>query len=120
VPPEAVDAVSNAASQASTKTGPFSFIADGLETVLKAIDGGFELLHVPYSYGFSIILLTVVVKILTFPLSKSSVESSLAMQALQPQIKEIQEKNKNNPEKVQQLTAQLYQKSGVNPLAGTD
>lgn len=82
------------------------------------IDSGLETIHVPYSYGFSIIILTVFVKILTFPLSKQQVESSIAMQALQPQIKEIQANNKNNPQMAQQLTAQLYQSAGVNPLAG--
>lgn len=113
------EVATQAASTAATKTGPFTFIADGLEAVLKVIDSGLETVHVPYSYGFSIILLTVLVKVLTFPLSKQQVESSIAMQALQPQIKQIQEENKNNPQQTQQLTAQLYQSAGVNPLAGT-
>ena len=103
---------------ASKTTGPFTFIADGLETILKAIDSGLEAVHLPYSYGFAIIILTVMVKILTFPLSKQQVESSIAMQSLQPQIREIQEKYKNNPQMIQQMTAQLYQSAGVNPLAG--
>ena len=111
--------LSDAVVQTATKsTGPFTFIADGLEAILKVIDSGLEAVHVPYSYGFAIIILTVMVKILTFPLSKQQVESSIAMQSLQPQIREIQQKHKNNPQMVQQMTAQLYQSAGVNPLAG--
>ncbi|KAL5684337.1 hypothetical protein ACJX0J_010722, partial [Zea mays] len=49
-------------------------------------------LHVPYSYGFAIILLTVLVKAATFPLTKKQVESALAMRSLQPQVKTIQER----------------------------
>lgn len=40
------------------------------------------------------------------------------MQQLQPRVQEIQAKYKNNPEKLQQETAALYQEAGVNPLAG--
>jgi YidC/Oxa1 family membrane protein insertase len=45
---------------------------------------------VPYSYGWSIIALTVFVKLATFPLTKKQVESSIAMQGLQPRVKELQ------------------------------
>ena len=48
-------------------------LADGLETILKFLQTGLDTAHVPYSYGFSIILLTVLVKIITFPLTKSQV-----------------------------------------------
>jgi hypothetical protein len=46
----------------------------------QVLDSGLESANVPYSYGFSIILLTILVKILTFPLSKQQVESTMAMQ----------------------------------------
>eukprot|EP00210_Caulerpa_lentillifera_P006806 g6505.t1 len=111
-------ATSDVATTVASKSGPFTAIADALEYCLNVIDSGLETLHVPYAYGFSIIILTVLVKIVTFPLSKKQVESSIAMQALQPQLKEIQEKYKNNPEEIQQKTAALYQTAGVNPLAG--
>ena len=45
-------------------------LADGLETVLQYIQTGLDQLHVPYSYGYAIILLTLLVKLATFPLTK--------------------------------------------------
>jgi len=46
----------------------------------QVLDSGLESANVPYSYGFSIILLTLLVKIATFPLSKQQVESTMSMQ----------------------------------------
>eukprot|EP00798_Chlamydomonas_sp_ICE-L_P016600 gene16600-22840_t len=94
------------------------FLADSFESVLTALDTGLESLHVPYSYGFAIILLTVLVKALTFPLSKKQVESTVAMQALQPSIKQLQAKHAGDQETLQLETAKLYKDAGVNPLAG--
>lgn len=51
----------------------FSGIANYMETVLKVLKDGLSTLHVPYSYGFAIILLTVLVKAATFPLTKKQV-----------------------------------------------
>ena len=105
-------------TEAATKKAGFLDFSNILETFLKIIDGGLEALHVPYSYGFSIILLTLLVKAATFPLSKQQVESSMAMQALQPRIKEIQTKYANDQEQLQLETAKLYKQANVNPLAG--
>ncbi|XP_008664867.1 ALBINO3-like protein 1, chloroplastic isoform X3 [Zea mays] len=69
-----------------------SSITNSMETVLKVLKDGLLSLHVPYSYGFAIILLTVLVKAATFPLTKKQVESALAMRSLQPQVKTIQER----------------------------
>ncbi|KAM1809074.1 hypothetical protein EV2_026729 [Malus domestica] len=62
-----------------------SGITSYLESILKFLKDGFSTVHVPYSYGFAIILLTVLVKNATFPLSKKHVESAMAMWSLQPQ-----------------------------------
>ena len=84
----------------------------------QVIDNGLEAAHVPYSYGFAIIALTVLVKAATFPLSQKQVASSVAIQALQPRVKEIQAKYAAEPETLQLETARLYKEAGVNPLAG--
>jgi len=89
-----------------------------MEVVLKVLKDGLTAVHVPYAYGFAIILLTVIVKLVTFPLTKQQVESSLAMQNLQPKIKAIQERYKGNQERIQLETSRLYKQAGVNPLAG--
>jgi len=68
-------------------------------------------------YGVSIILLTLLLKIATFPLSQASINSMAAMQALQPKIKQIQEKYKDNKQLQQQKILEMYQSEGINPLA---
>ncbi|CAI0474921.1 unnamed protein product [Linum tenue] len=98
--------------------GWFGFISDAMEFVLKIMKGGLEAVHVPYAYGFAIILLTVVVKLATLPLTKQQVESTLAMQNLQPKIKAIQQRYAGNQERIQLETSRLYRQAGVNPLAG--
>ncbi|XP_010043569.2 inner membrane protein PPF-1, chloroplastic [Eucalyptus grandis] len=98
--------------------GWFGFISDGMEFVLKVLKDGLSAVHVPYAYGFAIILLTVIVKIATLPLTKQQVESTLAMQNLQPKIKAIQQRYAGNQERIQLETSRLYRQAGVNPLAG--
>lgn len=115
------DAASNAASAASTSSnndGVFGFLAAGFEAFLKVLDNALVGFGVPYSYGFAIILLTILVKAATYPLSKKQVESTVSMQALQPRVRELQAKFANNPERLQMETARLYKEAGVNPLAG--
>ncbi|KAK8598467.1 hypothetical protein V6N13_094436 [Hibiscus sabdariffa] len=98
--------------------GWFGFIAEAMEFVLKVLKDGLSAVHVPYAYGFAIILLTVIVKVATFPLTKQQVESTLAMQNLQPKIKAIQQRYAGNQERIQLETSRLYKQAGVNPLAG--
>jgi len=93
-------------------------ITNTLELALTFLKDGLMKLHVPYSYGFAIILLTLIVKAATYPLTKKQVESTLNMQNLQPKIKAIQERYKGDQERIQLETARLYKQAGVNPLAG--
>ncbi|PNT25369.1 hypothetical protein POPTR_008G182000v4 [Populus trichocarpa] len=95
-----------------------SGITSCLESTLKVLKDGLSALHVPYAYGFAIILLTVLVKAATFPLSKKQVESAMAMRSLQPQIKAVQQLYAGDQERIQLETARLYKLAGINPLAG--
>jgi len=70
------------------------------------------------NYGIAIILVTLVVKVIMFPLTKKGSESTLRMQALAPKIKEIQTKYKDNPQKMNAEMAVFYKKEGYNPLSG--
>lgn len=70
------------------------------------------------NYGILIILFGVLVKLLLFPLTQKSFKSMAAMRELQPQMKEIQEKYKDDPQKQQKETIALYKKAKVNPLGG--
>ncbi|MDR2176953.1 MAG: membrane protein insertase YidC [Treponema sp.] len=70
------------------------------------------------NYGVAIMLLTLLVKILLFPLTKKGSEATLRMQALSPKIKDLQDKYKDNPAKLNAEMAELYKKEGYNPLSG--
>jgi len=70
------------------------------------------------NYGIAIIMLTLFVKILFFPLTKKGSEATLRMQALAPKIKELQDKYKDNPQKLNAEMAAFYQKEGYNPISG--
>jgi len=66
----------------------------------------------------SIIMMTVIIKLVTYPLTKQQLESTSKMQTLQPVIKNIQATYASNPEVMNQKIAEVYQTEGVNPLAG--
>lgn len=70
------------------------------------------------SYGMSIIIFTIIIKILLYPLTLRQIKSTRAMQTIQPKMKELQEKYKNDKERLQQEMMKLYRDTGFNPLAG--
>lgn len=70
------------------------------------------------NYGIAIILLTIFIRIVTWPLTQKQLASAKAMQDLQPEIKKIQEKYKDNKEKLNEETMALWKKHKVNPAAG--
>jgi YidC/Oxa1 family membrane protein insertase len=71
-----------------------------------------------HNYGVAIILLTVITKVLFFPLTIKSMTSMKAMQALQPQINALRSKYKSDPQRLQRETMELYRTHKVNPLGG--
>ncbi|CAI5531625.1 unnamed protein product [Closterium sp. Naga37s-1] len=108
----------DAAAAAASDGGWFAGLANVLESILKVLEQGLASVNVPYAYGFSIILLTLLVKVVTFPLTKQQVESTMAMQNLAPKVKAIQTKYAGDQERIQLETSRLYKQAGVNPLAG--
>ena len=92
--------------------GPFQALLDAIGWLLA------WLYDLTGSFGFAIIILTIVFRIVLLPLGIKQIKSMQAMQALQPKIKEIQKKYKGNKQKVQEQTMKLYQEYGVNPLGG--
>lgn len=75
----------------------------------------FELVQ---NYGLSIIIFTILVKVLLLPLTIKQTKSTKAMQDIQPKILEIQTKYKDKPEKQQQEIMKIYTEAKINPLAG--
>jgi len=70
------------------------------------------------NYGLAIIIFTVAVKVVLYPLTFKQLKSMRKMQEIQPKVKELQKKYKGNQQKMQQGMMELYQKEGVNPLGG--
>jgi YidC/Oxa1 family membrane protein insertase len=79
----------------------------------------FNFLHtfIP-NYGFVIIVFSLIIKFVLYPLTKSSFQSMKKMQLLQPKIAELKEKYKDDPQKLNKETMKLYSTYGVNPAGG--
>lgn len=75
-------------------------------------------LHIPYALGFSIIFLTVFIRVLLYPLTTAQLKSSKKMQDLAPHLSRIKERHKGDNKRLQQETMRLYKEHGVNPAAG--
>ncbi len=74
------------------------------------------------SYGLSIIIVTIIIRLILLPLMIQQTKSSKALQALQPELEKLREKysskDQRTQQKLQQETMELFQKHGVNPMAG--
>jgi len=70
------------------------------------------------NYGFVLIVFSILIKFALYPFTKKSYASMRKMQLLQPKIKELKEKYKNDQQRVQKETMKLYQTYGVNPAGG--
>lgn len=121
---ESIDAIYSDASTGYTPDyiasqsdhGWFSFISEPFAKILFVIMNFFH--TITGSWGISIILLTIALRIMMYPLNSWSTKSIVKMQLLAPQIQAIQEKNKNNPKKAQMEVMELYRSAGANPLSG--
>ena len=93
--------------------GPMKYIGMAILYFVKQINNILGL-----NYGLVLILFAFLMRLITGPLTKKSFESTQKMQQLQPQIKKLQEKYKNDSARLQRETMALYQKHGANPLGG--
>jgi YidC/Oxa1 family membrane protein insertase len=69
-----------------------------------------------YSFGLAIIALTIIVRLILFPLTTKQSKSTKAMQDMQPRLQELQKKYGKNQQKLQQEMMKLYKEAGINPL----
>jgi YidC/Oxa1 family membrane protein insertase len=96
----------------------------GFRTIIRPVAVGVRWLlvwmhtHLDLAYGWVLIFFGLAVRILLWPLNQKAMRSSMAMQAIQPQLKDIQERYKSDPQKQQQEMFKLYKEHGVNPLGG--
>ncbi|MCR5766527.1 MAG: membrane protein insertase YidC [Treponema sp.] len=87
-----------------------------MEAILKV---GLELLHkLIHNWGICIIIITIILKIILFPLSIKQSKGTIKMQALQPKLQEIQKKYAGDQQKMQIETQKIYKEAGYNPASG--
>ncbi|MEO8200013.1 MAG: membrane protein insertase YidC [Gemmatimonadota bacterium] len=96
----------------------------GLRTVIRPVAVAVRWLlvwmheHLNLAYGVVLVCFGVMIRLILWPLNQKAMRSSMAMQAIQPQLKEIQDKYKNEPQKLQQEMFKIYKENGVNPFGG--
>ncbi|HBG09564.1 MAG: YidC/Oxa1 family membrane protein insertase [Limnochordia bacterium] len=88
------------------------WLAGGLGWILN------QLVELTGSYGLSIILSTVIVRLLLYPLMVSQTKNMAAVRRLQPELEKLQQKYGNDKEKYQQKMMELYKEHKINPLGG--
>ncbi len=71
-----------------------------------------------HNYGWAIIVFSILIKIVLYPLTRKSFQSMKKMQELQPKMEALKEKYKNDPQRLNQETMKMYKQQGVNPLGG--
>ncbi len=92
---------------------PFGIFAKGLLLAMNWVHQALSL-----SYGWTIILITVTLKLLFWPLTAASTRSAKRMQVLQPQIKALQDKYKDDPAKAQKKVMEFWKEHKINPMSG--
>jgi YidC/Oxa1 family membrane protein insertase len=91
---------------------PIQPIVDLLHAVLSSING------VVHNYGWSLILLALIIKAAFWPLNTMQFKAMLKTQKIAPQLKALQARHKNDKERLNTETMALYKETGANPLAG--
>ena len=92
-------------------------VADLISKVITALYDVTVAIGVP-SYALAIILISVLLKIILFPLMQKQMKSTMNMQEVQPKLEYLQKKYKNNPEKMNEEVMKLYKEYNVNPMSG--
>ena len=86
--------------------------------VLVTLYKFFEWLHIPGALGFAVIGLTVLIRLVLYPLMAAQMKSAKKMQNLKPHLDAINAKHKDDKKALQQAQLDLYKQHGVNPAAG--
>lgn len=112
--PKEVDRLEAAGAQLdqAVQKGWFPSLTDFFTWVLVAT------YRIVPNYGIAIILITIVVRVLMYPVMQRQMRSMKRMSAMQPRLKEVQEKYKDDRERQSQEMMKLYRESGFNPLTG--
>lgn len=93
-------------------------ILQGIGWFLLKIYEFFESAHIPAAYALSLVVFTVLVKLVLFPLSYKGKKSMMRMNALQGKMKQLEAQYGNNRQKYQEEVQKLYEKEKINPMGG--
>ena len=115
-----MELVANIAAQLNNKMDSIMGFGTVWGFFSKALLIGMNTLHefLRISYGWTIVAITVLIKVVFWPLTAASTRSMKRMQALQPQLAAIKEKYKDDPMKAQRKTMELWKENKVNPMGG--
>lgn len=94
------------------------FFINPTVNVLSAIYHLLVFLHIPSPLGFSIILLTIIIRLVLYPFTLAQLKTSKKMQDLAPKLNKLKSMHKNDAQKLQAETMKLYKEHGVNPASG--
>src|SRR6185369_18083831 len=94
------------------------FLTQLVTNILVVFYQGLSYIHIPFALGFAIILLTVFIRLLLYPLTSKQLQVTKKMQDLAPHLSNIKDKHKGDMKKQQEATMALYKEHGVNPAAG--
>jgi len=97
------------------KAVDFGFFSDLGKLALVCLDYFFNITH---NYGWSIVIISLILNIISFPLSRKSFKSAQAMKAIQGDVKFLQTKYKGDPQKMNTEIWNLYKTKGVSPFSG--
>jgi YidC/Oxa1 family membrane protein insertase len=96
----------------------------GFRTIIRPVAVGVRWLlvwmheHLALAYGLVLVFFGIMVRVLLWPLNQKAMRANMQLQAVQPLMKDIQERYKNDPQKLQQEMFKLYKEYNVNPLGG--
>ena len=107
------------AAQEAQRTGLWASFVNFLSGILASLNKLTGSIPAPFGgYGLAIVLFTILMRLVLMPLDLKSRKANYKMQEIQPEISELQKKYKNDPEKLNKKTMELYQKHQINPLGG--
>jgi YidC/Oxa1 family membrane protein insertase len=86
--------------------------------LLVALYHVLNFIHLPFALGFAIIALTILIRLILYPLTNSQLKASKKMQDIAPHLSKLKEKHKGDAKTLQAETMKLYKEFGVNPAAG--
>ena len=98
----------------------WGFLQPIADLIIKVMDGLYQVtaaIGFP-SYALAIILISILLKLVLYPLMQKQMKSTMNMQEVQPKLEYVQKKYKNNPEKMNEEVMKLYKEYDINPMAG--